>query len=200
MSDRKKHESAKGDMTHPEHEMPHEAASAEGKPAPAAEADRVRELEEAVAAKDAEAKANWDKFLRERADLENYRKRVQREKEEILKYGNESLIKEILPVIDNIEQALVHASEETQGAVIEGVKLTRDTLLAALKKFGVLPIENAVGAPFDPAFHEAMCQVESCDHGPNTVVEEFRKGYLLNERLIRPTMVSVACQPKSSEP
>jgi molecular chaperone GrpE len=72
-------------------------------------------------------------------------------------------------------------------------------LLAALKKFGVVPIETTIGISFDPAYHQAMCQVESGDHGPNTVVEEFQKGYLLNDRLLRPAMVSVACPPKNGE-
>lgn len=201
MTEKRKHESAKGGEhqggEHPAQEGPKAAAADVTEPV--AENARIKELEEALAAKDEEAKANWDKFVRERADLENYRKRVQKEKEELLKYGNESLILEILPALDNMEQALAHASEETQGAVVEGVRLTRDMLLAALKKFGVTPVEASVGGAFDPAYHQAMCQVESCDQGPNTIVAELRKGYLLNERLLRPTMVTVACPPKNSE-
>ncbi len=158
---------------------------------------RIKELEEALAAKTAEALANWDKFVRERADLENYRKRVQREKEEILKYGNESLIMEILPVIDNMERALTHASEEPHVAVIEGIRLTHSMLLSALKKFGVVPIDTPPGCPFDPAFHQAMHQVETSDAPPNTVVEEMQKGYLINERLLRAAMVSVAVPPQN---
>jgi molecular chaperone GrpE len=179
-----------------EHPVEDAAAAVEGEPVAA---DRLKQLEEALAAKEAEAQANWDKFVRERADLENYRKRVQREKEEILKYGNESIIMEILPVLDNMERALAHATEENQGAVIEGVRLTHGMLLAALKKFGIAPIETEAGTPFDPAYHQAMCQVESCEQGANTIVEVFQKGYLLNDRLLRPAMVSVACPPKNSE-
>jgi molecular chaperone GrpE len=158
--------------------------------------ERISELEEALAVKEAEAKNNWDKFLRERADLENYRKRVQREKEEILKYGNESLIMEVLPVIDNMERALSHASEEPHVAVIEGIRLTHAMLLSTLKKFGVTPIETEKGRPFDPAFHQAMHQVASADFPPNTVVEELQRGYMINERLLRPAMVSVAVKPQ----
>jgi molecular chaperone GrpE len=161
--------------------------------------ERVKGLEAELAVKDAEARANWDKFVRERADLENYRKRVQREKEELLKYGNESLILEILPVIDNMERALAHSSEESQAAVIEGVRLTHAMLLSMLKKFGVTPIETAPGSAFDPAFHQAMHQVESAEHPPNSVVDELQKGYLLNERLLRAAMVSVAIAPKINE-
>jgi len=162
--------------------------------APVCDAERVKELEEALAAKGMESAANWDRFLRERADLENYRKRVQKEKEEILKYGNESFILEMLPAVDNLERAISHAEEDS--AVIEGVKLTLSMLLATLKKFGVTPLESAPGTPFDPAQHQAMAQVESADQEPGTVVSEFQKGYTLNERLLRPAMVTVAIAPK----
>lgn len=159
-------------------------------------AERIRQLEEALAAKEAEVAANWDKYLRERADLENYRRRVQKEKEDLMKYGNECLLTEILPVLDNMERALDHASEESLSAVIEGVNLTRSMLLSVLKKFGVEPIE-AKGAAFDSAYHQAMCQVESDDVAPNSIIEEYQKGYLLNDRLLRPAMVSVAAAKKN---
>jgi molecular chaperone GrpE len=158
--------------------------------------DKLRELEDALAAKEAEAQANWDKFVRERADLENYRKRVQKEKEEILRYGNESMVLEILPVLDSMERALAHSSEEPHLAVIEGIRLTHAMLLSALKKFGVTPIETTTGCPFDPAFHQAMHQVESVELPPNTVVEELQRGYLINDRLLRAAMVSVALLPQ----
>jgi len=160
--------------------------------------EKARELQEALVAKEAEALANWDKFVRERADLENYRKRVQREKEELLKYGNESLILEILPVIDNMERALAHAAEEPHVAVIEGIRLTHAMLLSALKKFGVTPIETTPGSLFNPAFHQAMHQVESMELPSNTVVEELQRGYLINDRLLRAALVSVAVPPQKS--
>ncbi|HEY5521540.1 MAG TPA: nucleotide exchange factor GrpE, partial [Desulfuromonadaceae bacterium] len=137
----------------------------------------------------------WDRFLRERADLENYRKRVGREKEELLNYGNKSLLEEILPVIDNLERALAHAPDDGQGAVVEGIRMTHAMLLTALKKFNVTPIE-AVGTPFDTAFHQAMAQVPTDQYEPNTIVEEYQKGYMLKERLLRPSMVSVATPVK----
>ena len=148
-------------------------------------------LEEQLAAKEKEARENWDRFLRERADLENYRKRVGREKEELLNYGNKSLLEEILPIIDNLERALAHASEDGLGAVVEGIRMTHAMLLTTLKKFNVTPIE-AVGAPFDSAYHQAMAQVPTDQYEPNTVVEEYQKGYMLKERLLRPAMVTVA--------
>lgn len=169
------------------------AAGAETEPA-----ERIRQLEEALSAKEAESAANWDKYLRERADLENYRRRVQKEKEDLMKYGNECLLLEILPVLDNMERALGHASEETLSAVIEGINITRNMLLSVLKKFGVEPIESR-GAVFDSAFHQAMCQIESGELAPNTVIEEFQKGYMLNDRLLRPAMVSVAAVPKKGQ-
>ena len=152
-------------------------------------------LEEQLLAKEKEARENWDRFVRERADLENYRKRVNREKEELLSYGNKSLIEEILPIIDSLERALAHASEDGLGALVEGIRMTHGMLLAALKKFNVTPIE-AVGTHFDSAFHQAMAQVPSDEHAPNTVVEEYQKGYMLKERLLRPAMVTVATLAK----
>ncbi|OGU08094.1 MAG: nucleotide exchange factor GrpE [Geobacteraceae bacterium GWC2_58_44] len=190
--DKKKHGSQ-----HHEHKTAEPAPQEAVEPAPPElSEERIKELEEALAAKGQEAAGNWDKYLRERADLENYRKRVQKEKEEILKYGNESFIVEILPALDNLERAVSHASEESLSAIIEGVKLTSSMLLSTLKKFGVTPVETPPGTPFDPAFHQAMGQVESADQEPNTVVSEFQKGYLLNDRLLRPAMVTVAVPPK----
>ncbi|HEX8961030.1 MAG TPA: nucleotide exchange factor GrpE [Geobacteraceae bacterium] len=194
--DKKKHSAHAGDAEHTRQEAV-EAFAFEGAGAePQAVDDRVKQLEEALAAKEAEARANWDKFVRERADLENFRKRTQKEKEELVKYGNESLVQEILPVLDNMERALNHASAETQAAVIEGVKLTHGMLQAALKKFGVVPIEVAKGAAFDPALHHAMQQVESEELAPNTIAEVYQQGYLLNDRLLRAALVSVAIAPK----
>lgn len=190
--DKKKHAAHPHDQQ-PETQAPEDLVEIS---APEVSEERIKELEEALAAKGLEAAGNWDKYLRERADLENYRKRVQKEKEEILKYGNESFILEILPALDNLERAISHACDEAPSAVIEGVKLTSSMLLSTLKKFGVTPLETPAGTPFDPAFHQAMGQVESADQEPNTVVSEFQKGYLLNDRLIRPAMVTVAVAPK----
>ena len=190
--EKKKH--AAGDVGGHHTEPAAEAAQTE-----APVTDRVVELETALAAKEAEAQENWNKFLRERADLENYRKRVQKEKEEILKYGNEGLLQEILPAVDNMERALAHVDGDSDDAVITGIRLTLDMLLAALKKFGVTPVCAERGTPFDPALHQAMGQSECPDQAANTIVEVYQKGYLLNERLLRPAMVTVACAPKCGE-
>jgi molecular chaperone GrpE len=152
-------------------------------------------IEEQLVAKEKESRENWDRFLRERADLENFRKRANREKEELLNYGYKSLIEEILPVLDNLERALSHASEDGLPALVEGIRMTHGMLLASLRKFNVRPVE-AVGAPFDPAFHQAVAQAPTDEYPPNTVVEEYQKGYLLKDRLLRPAMVSVSTETK----
>ena len=152
-------------------------------------------IEEQLVAKEKEARENWDRFLRERADLENFRKRANREKEELLNYGYKSLIEEILPVLDNLERALSHASEDGLPALVEGIRMTHGMLMASLRKFNVRPVE-AVGASFDPAFHQAVAQVPTNEHPPNMVVEEYQKGYLLKDRLLRPAMVSVSTETK----
>ena len=195
---KRKGEKAVTKKKHPEEHHEEQVETQEGGvPEPeAAEEDPVRKLEKALAEKEAEASANWDKFLRERADLENLRKRFQKEKEDLFKYGNENLILEILPSVDNLERALEHASGDIcTSAINEGVRMTLTMLLTTLKKFGVTPIE-AKGTLFDPAFHQAMAQVETADQEPNTVVQEFQKGYLLNDRLLRPAMVTVAKAPQ----
>lgn len=162
---------------------------------PSTPEERISQLEGLLAAKEVECRENWDRFLRERADLENFRKRTNREKEELLNYGTKSLIEEILPVIDNLERALEHATEDGLSALVEGIRMTHSMLLNALKKFGVTPLETD-GATFDPAFHQAMNQIPTDQQPPNTVVQEFQKGYLLKERLLRPAMVSVSTTPQ----
>ena len=157
--------------------------------------ERIAQLEEQLAAKAQEAQDNWGKLLRERADLENYRKRASREKEELLNYGIKSLVEEVLPVLDNLERALEHANEDGLPALVEGVKMTHTLLLSGLKKFGVSAVDGNCGTVFDSAFHQAMSQVETAEHPANTIVQEFQKGYLLKERLLRPSMVSVAKNP-----
>ena len=182
-----------------EHHEEHQITGVEAVAEVAVEDDPLSKLEAALAEKEVEANANWDKFLRERADLENLRKRFQKEKEDLFKYGNENLIQEILPSVDNLERALEHATDDIcTSSINEGVRMTLNMLMASLKKFGVTPIETK-GAVFDSAFHQAMAQVETSDQEPNTVVQEFQKGYLLNDRLLRPAMVTVAKKPVDSE-
>ena len=196
--EKKKTHPHKGDLQHKGHEAVEPVVSDEQSEGVAQADDVVQQLKEALSAKEAEAAANWEKFVRERADLENYRKRTQKEKEELLKYGNENLLLEILPVLDNMERALAHSVEESQAGVVEGVKLTHGMLLAALKKFGVVPLEVTRGTGFDPALHHAVHQSETEDIPPNTIAEVLQGGYLLNDRLLRPAMVSVAVAPEKN--
>jgi len=162
--------------------------------------DREKEIEELkkrAEEKEKEAREHHDRLLRMAADFDNYKKRAAKEKEEWIKFANEDLIRSILPFIDNLERAVNH-SEKTKDAqtLTEGIKLTLQQLLQALSKFGVSPIES-VGKPFDPSMHEAMMVVESSQHEPNRVVEEFQKGYLLNDRLLRAATVSVSKLPEN---
>ena len=142
--------------------------------------------------KEAAASANYDKYVRAVADLDNYRKRAAREKIEAVKYGNEELLRDILPHLDGIDRALQHAEKsEDFEAFRQGLVLLRDQLFQALEKHGVQRIETA-GRDFDPNFHEAMMQVETEEQDSNKIVEEYEKGYLLNGRLLRPARVSVS--------
>ena len=158
--------------------------------------EEVEELRKKVAEKEKEVKEHYDRLLRVAADLENYKRRAAKEKEEWIKFANEDLIKGILPFIDNLERAVNHAEKvQDTGVMIEGVRLTIQQLLQALTRFGVSPIES-VGKPFDPAVHQAMLLVETDQQEPNRVVEEFQRGYLLNDRLLRPATVSVSKPPE----
>jgi molecular chaperone GrpE len=146
-----------------------------------------------------EAGKNWDLYLRERADLENARKRHQRDREEAIRFANDRLLREMIPVLDNLERAVGHAEQgddDSQG-LLEGVNMTINQFRKVLEDFGVKPI-NALGEDFDPNLHQAMGHVETTDQAPNTVTSEFQKGYLLNDRLLRPSLVMVARAPNGA--
>jgi molecular chaperone GrpE len=170
--------------------------SAENVPSTSTEIENLRQ---ALAAKELEAKTNYDRFLRQVADLENFKKRSAREREDISRFANEALIKDLLDVVDNLERAVAHAAGGGNGKpLVEGVEMVLKGLLDVLAKHGVTQI-SAVGQPFDPSKHEAMAQVESDSHEPNCVVEELHKGYALRDRLLRPARVSVAKPSKTRE-
>lgn len=144
--------------------------------------------------KNALAEAN-DKYVRLYAEFENYKKFIAKNREEQLKYANESLMKELLTVIDHLELALQHSqSKEVSNSLAEGVELTLKELKTVLEKYGLAGID-ALGKPFDPIIHHAMTQIESTDAEENTVVQELRKGYKYKDRVIRATLVGVAKQP-----
>ena len=161
----------------------------------AGETDKTEEL--TVKLEEAEKKAadNYDKYVRAVAELDNYRKRAAREKAEAIQYGNENLLRDILPLVDGMDRALEHAcNSEDFDAFREGLKLLQEQLLGCLQKHGVEIIDTA-GKGFDPHVHEAMMQVESAEHEESEVVGEFERGYLLNGRLLRPAKVSVCKRP-----
>ncbi len=160
----------------------------------------INELEERLTAKTKEAEENYDRLLRMSAEFENYKKRTARETAEFKKYANQSLIRELLPIVDNLELAIKSAADSpdaTETSLLDGVELTRREILKVFENFQVEPIE-ALGKPFDPNFHEAVMREESAEHPENTVVNELQKGYLMHQRLIRPAMVVVA-MPKNKE-
>jgi molecular chaperone GrpE len=139
-----------------------------------------------------ESEKNYDLYLRSQAELENIKKRFKKEKEGLIKFANDSLIKQLLPVVDNLEKALAHSEGNVSvDAVREGVELTIKELMSTLKNAGVEAV-MAVGQPFDPNFHEAMFEKEDDSVEPGTVLEELQRGYLLNQRLLRPAMVSIS--------
>jgi molecular chaperone GrpE len=141
-------------------------------------------------------KETHERHLRAAADLENYKKRAVREKEEVERFGIQRLLKDLLPVMDNLDRALEHAGQ-IQGPMAEGVAATRRIFEETLGRHGVKGF-TAVGQSFDPTRHEAMQQVETSAAAPGTVVSEMVRGYLLHDRLVRPALVAVAIAPAAA--
>jgi molecular chaperone GrpE len=136
-----------------------------------------------------------DRLLRALAEADNIRRRGQRERDEYVKYANESLLRDLLPVVDNLDRALESArATPGAGSVVTGVELIQRELLRVLERAGVTRY-SAVGQPFDPTRHEAIARVVSAEAAPDTVVNETAPGYLLNGRVLRPAMVAVAAAP-----
>lgn len=161
------------------------------------QAAELAKLRESLEAKEKEANENYDRYVRQVAELENFRKRANRERDEAIRFANEALVKDLLPIVDNLERAVAHAKDGGNGKpLVEGVEMVLRGFFDTLAKHGVVPIA-AVGQRFDPEKHEAMAQIESGTYEPDTVVEEYHKGYLLRDRLLRPALVSVAKTPKS---
>lgn len=138
-----------------------------------------------------ESEKNYDLYLRSQAEMENMKKRNRKEKEDYLKFANESLIKEMLPVLDNLEKALSHSENKNNAhALKEGILLTLKGLKDTLSKSGLEEVK-AVGEPFDPCYHEAVLEMVDPKEKPGVVITELQKGYRLNSRLIRPAVVVV---------
>jgi molecular chaperone GrpE len=155
--------------------------------------EKVREFQK-------ESEKNYDLYLRSQAEMENMKKRNRKEREDYLKFANENLIKDLLPVLDNLAKALSHSDTENNvHALKEGIRLTLKGLTDTLSKSGLEEVK-ALGEPFDPCFHEAVSQMDDPKAKPGIVLTELQKGYTLNARLIRPAMVVVNRQKASDVP
>jgi molecular chaperone GrpE len=185
-----------------EAEVKVEAEGAEGEaPAVDPEVEKLRAQLELSQTKSRETmervKEAHERMLRAVADLENYKKRAQKEKEELQKFGNEKLLKDLLPVLDNLDRALGAAASDDP--LRAGVTMVRSAFEQVLGRYGVKAF-SAMGQPFDPAKHEALLQVPTADQPAGTVVVEHARGFTLNDRLVRPALVGVAVAPAGEPP
>lgn len=148
-----------------------------------------------------EADENKDRLLRLAAEFENYKKRMERERETLLKYAGENILRELLITVDNLDRALEQGTCESEDlqkqlcSLLEGVELTRKGLMSVLEKFGVVPVE-CVGQPFDPNIQEALTMEASTEIPASHVLREFVKGYRFKDRLLRPAKVVVSAGQK----
>ena len=157
----------------------------------------LAQLQEELKRREEELHRLNDRFLRLAAEFDNYKKRMAREREEFFRSANEELIVELLPVLDNLERALAAARAQAEfRALLEGVEMTLRLFLAALEKVGVRPME-ALGQEFDPRFHQAVFLIESPNGLDNMVVEEVQRGYLLEDKVLRPALVKVSRVPRT---
>ena len=151
------------------------------------------EMQDALAQTQKEAKDMFDRLTRVSANFDNYKKRVSREKDEAIKFGNEKAFKEIIPVVDNLRRALA-AAPEADVTFVEGVKLVSKQLEDALARFGVVGFDS-LGKPFDPVRHEAVGSRPDATVAAQHVCEEYQRGYMLHDRLLRPALVIVSAGP-----
>lgn len=160
--------------------------------------DPLKEMEARLESLEKEAKESYDRFLRVSAEFENYKKRAAREMNDFRKFANESFVKAMLPVVDNLDRAIESSSNDdhAQNSVVEGVNMTLKEILKVFEQFNVRPFES-LGKAFDPALHQAVMQEKTDDHPENTVLNELQKGYMMHDRLLRPAMVVVS---KTTEP
>ena len=150
-------------------------------------------LDAKIEALEAKVQENWDHYVRSKAEMDNMRRRGERDLENAHKYALERFALELLPVKDSLEMGLAAAQEEAADVakLLEGTEMTLRMLDSAMEKFHIKAIEP-LDEPFDPELHQAMAMIESPDKAPNTVINVMQKGYTLNERLVRPAMVVVS--------
>ena len=186
--------------------MPEEKVVAEDAPvaaeAPPA-ADPMAQLQEELTAAKAQLEQWHDRFLRKAAELDNYRKRMEKDRQESSVLAKSSVLIEFLPIVDACERALESfnsAQETTEGLELyrDGVQLLYKQMVDTLTRVGVVPIAT-VGRSFDPHLHEALSREATWDHEENTILKELRRGYLFGDRLLRPAQVRVASRPKGED-
>ncbi|MGQ9630083.1 MAG: nucleotide exchange factor GrpE [bacterium] len=160
--------------------------------APPEEVPLEEKLKEEIERLTEERDGYYDRLLRVAAEFDNYKKRMEKERADIIRYANVDLIQELLPVLDNLERALSSAKEShSVESLIQGVEITLKQFLTILGKYGLEKIE-AEGQKFDPNVHEAMMVEESEEHGENVIIEELQRGYKIGDRVVRPSLVKVA--------
>jgi molecular chaperone GrpE len=178
-----------------------EGGEAQAPPAEAAPGRAAETVHEELARLREELATRRDQMLRLGADFENFRRRALKERQEVLLYGHQNLVKDLLSAVDNLERAIDHARASGGGdleSLLQGVELVRRELLGAMASHGVEEVD-ALGKPFDPAAHEAMSQVPSAEVAPNTILEVLQKGYRLRDRVVRPVRVVVARAPNETD-
>jgi len=175
-------------MTNPK-ESP-DSAPHDNAPADAGSPDELETLSRQLAEAETSLAGMRETLLRERADLENQRKRMQRDLEQSLKFANEKLLRDLLPVYDGLESGLAVETADV-ASMREGLSLTLKSLLKIAENNGLQQVDP-VGKPLDPECHHAVSMVEAPDSAPGTVVSVMQKGYVLNGRLLRPALVAVA--------
>jgi molecular chaperone GrpE len=155
--------------------------------------DPLKVMEARLESVEQESKESYDRFLRVSAEFENYKKRAAREMNDFRKFANESFVKAMLPVVDNLDRAIESSSNDdhSNSSVVEGVNMTLKEILKIFEQFGVKPFQS-LGKTFDPALHQAVMQEESDDHPEKTILNELEKGYMIHDRLLRPAMVVVS--------
>lgn len=161
-----------------------------------AEPTPIEQLAEQLVIATQKAEENWDRFMRTQAEMENLRRRSEKELQNAHKYALEKFAKELLLVLDSLELGIQAAAGDSPevAKLREGSELTLKQFLAALEKFNIQPVEP-LGQKFNPELHQAMAMEPSASTDPNTVVKVFQKGYVLNDRLLRPAMVVIAQAP-----
>jgi len=182
----------KRDSSSPDAKAQESAADADGKPEPPEGAKEAKEAANPLEEARAEIGRIRDQLLRTAADFDNFRKRTRRELDDAQKRGREDLLRELLPVFDNLERAVVHAGQASDAkAVADGVQMVLKQFADTLGRIGIKRVPT-VGSPFDPTQHEAIQQLETDEHPPGTIVAEVQPGYAIGDRLLRAAMVVVA--------